>query len=282
MKVIPSFTCHLPNGGTFRRNHLKKLVIATMFNESAYENEKDASNLPIIPNTFSNLAEFIVNTRATFLSRRLVSGRYSIDIIFRNPPYKDMVRPSCDGLWMEFGVYRGESLTDIANWKAAFCGNKSQPVYGFDTFQGLPTYWRAGFDRGAFHIPNETAILVPSNTVLVKGLFIDTLPIQLSLIDREYQCNVPVAFIHIDCDSYESTRDVLFLLESRLVSGSILVFGELFNYPGYEKHEIRALFELLFKSNLRLSPVGTGVDIELRPTEDHVVQSFAFVVSGET
>jgi hypothetical protein len=63
-----------------------------------------------------------------------------------------------------------------------------------------------------------------------------------------------------------------------LVSGSILVFDELFNYPGYEKHEIKALFEFLAGSNLRLIPVGSSTNIELNPTHDTYTQSFAFVV----
>jgi hypothetical protein len=66
-----------------------------------------------------------------------------------------------------------------------------------------------------------------------------------------------------------------------LVSGSILVFDELFNYPGYEKHEIKVLFEFLAGSNLRLIPVGSSTTIELNPTHDTYTQSFAFVVEWE-
>jgi len=76
---------------------------------------------------------------------------------------------------------------------------------------------------------------VPDNTVLVKGLFIDTLPGQLRTIDRQYKCHTPVSFVHIDCDIYDGARDVLFLLSNRFVKGSIIVFDELFNYPDFEK-----------------------------------------------
>jgi hypothetical protein len=214
------------------------------------------------------------------MSRRLVPGTHSIQIMFHNPPLKDMVRPSCDGLWMEFGVFRGATITQMANWRKKFCDNTSQPVYGFDTFSGLPTAWRPGFDLGSFDIKSKTPS-VPSNVVLVKGLFIDTLPTQLRLIDREYQCKTPVSFVHIDCDIYDGARDVLFLLGSRLVTGSILVFDELFNYPGYEKHEIKALFEFLAGSNLRLIPLGSSTNIDLNTTYDKYTQSFAFIVDLE-
>ena len=181
---------------------------------------------------------------------------------------------------MEFGVFTGDSITQTANWKTVFCGT-TQPVYGFDTFTGLPTDWRPGYTAGAFNVPNGTSISAPSNVVLVKGLFIDTLPDLLRLIDREHQCHTPVSFLHIDCDMYDGARDVLFLLGSRLRTGSIIIFDELFNYPGYEKHEIKALYEFLAGSNLRLIPLGASIDIDLNTTYDKHPQSFGFVVDLE-
>jgi hypothetical protein len=90
-----------------------------------------------------------------------------------------------------------------------------------------------------------------------------------------------VSFVYIDCDIYDGARDVLFLLGSRLVTGSIIVFDELFNYPGYEKHEIKALYEFLAGSNIRLIPLGSSVGIDLNTTVDKYTQSFAFVVDLE-
>jgi hypothetical protein len=244
-------------------------------------NESDASKIVYLSKNYSTLAEFIKICYTGLMSRRLTPGSHSIQIMFNNPPFKHIVRPSCDGLWMEFGVFRGATLTKMANWKATFCGPNSQPVYGFDTFTGLPTNWRPGFGANAFSIPNGTSISVPSNVVLVKGLFIDTLPTQLRLIDHEHQCNTPVSFVHIDCDIYDGTRDVFYLLGSRLRTGSIIVFDELFNYPGYEKHEIKALYEFVTVSNIRLIPVGSSVDIDLNTAHDKYTQSFAFVVDLE-
>ncbi len=273
--------CHPPNGSSFRPDRLRELIITTMTNTSVYVNESDASKVVYISKNYSTLAEFIKTCYTALMSRRLIPGTHSIQIMFHDPPLKHMIRPSCDGLWMEFGVFRGDTITQIANWKTVFCGTTGQPVYGFDTFTGLPTDWRPGYSAGAFNIPNGTSISAPSNVVLVKGLFIDTLPAQLRLVDREYQCNTPVSFVYIDCDLYDSARDVLFLLGSRLVTGSIIVFDELFNYPGYEKHEIKALYEFLAGSNIRLIPLGSSVDIDLNTTVDKYTQSFAFVVDLE-
>ncbi len=281
LKHSSDVLCHPPNGSTFRHDRLKELIVTKVDNRSAYVNANDASKVIYISKNYSTLAEFIKNCYVAFMSRRLIPGAHTIHMIFHNPPFKNMVKPSCDGLWMEFGVFRGGTLTQIANWKKLFCGSNSQPVYGFDTFSGLPTDWRPGFGAGSFGIPNGTVISVPSNTILVKGLFIDTLPTQLRLIDREYQCHTPVSFVHIDCDIYDGARDVLFLLGSRLVSGSIIVFDELFNYPGYKKHEIKALFEFLAGSNLRLIPLGSSTNIDLNINVDKQPQSFAFIVDLE-
>ena len=270
--------CYLPDGDKFRRNHLRKLIIKSVSTESAYLSENDASKVLFLPRNYSNLSEFIEVTRSALMARRIIPKTLSIWTIFHNPPYKDMVRPSCDGLWMEFGVFQGQTLKKMANWSAKFCGKSSQPVYGFDTFEGLPADWKPGYKRGHFRINNWTELSVPSNTVLVKGLFIDTLPNQLTLIDKKYGCNMPVSFVHIDCDLYEGTRDILFLLGSRLVPGSILVFDELFNYPTYEKYEIKAFYEFLAGTNMRLMPIGASVDIELNPTRNIRPQSFGFVV----
>jgi hypothetical protein len=263
----------------FPRDHLRELVIDKLDNKSAYVNTSDALKKLSISQNYSTLTDFIGELRKTIMSRRLKLNTRTIPTIFHRPPFKDMVKPSCDGLWMEFGVFRGQTLSIIANWKAFYCGNTSQPVYGFDTFQGLPTDWRSGFGRGTFYIPNNTNIKVPRNTMLVKGLFIDTLPIQLRSIDDKYKCHTPVSFVHIDCDIYDGARDVLFLLSSRFVSGTIIVFDELFNYPNFEKHEIKALYELLSSSNLRLISLGSSTDIDLKLARDKEIQTFGFVVA---
>ena len=56
---------------------------------------------------------------------------------------------------------------------------------------------------------------------------------------------VPVAFAHLDLDTYTPTRFVLAALRPRLVPGSVLVFDGLYGYPGWREHEYRALREVL-------------------------------------
>ena len=57
-----------------------------------------------------------------------------------------------------------------------------------------------------------------------------------------------VSFLHVDCDLYSSTRSVLDALNAppspRLHAGAVIVFDELFNYPEFAGHELRALWDL--------------------------------------
>lgn len=53
---------------------------------------------------------------------------------------------------------------------------------------------------------------------------------------------MPVSFIHIDCDLLESTRQAL--AKVSLKSGSIIQFDEAYGHPAYEAHEGRPMTEL--------------------------------------
>ena len=132
------------------------------------------------------------------------------------------------GLHMEFGVYGGRSLAKIRKHLPL-----QTKLYGFDSFDGLPEDWRE-FKSGAFRTLSRPSL---PNTEIIEGLFSDTLP---DFVARHTDL---VSFIHIDCDLYSSTKTVLDAFEKQIVSGTIILFDELFGYAGYENHEYRALTE---------------------------------------
>ncbi len=135
-----------------------------------------------------------------------------------------------DGLWLEFGVGGGHTLNLICEYR------RKGSVYGFDSFEGLPTDWRPGFLKGAF---KQTKVpQVKSNAILIKGLFEETLPRFLTI-----ETTQSISLLHIDCDLYSSTQTVFSYLGSRLKKGSIIVFDELIGYPSFEKHELKAFYE---------------------------------------
>ena len=72
----------------------------------------------------------------------------------------------------------------------------------------------------------------------------------------------PVDFVHVDCDLYRSTKTVLDHIGTHLHPGSIVVFDEYFNYPGWQEHEHRAWSEYVEQTGLRFEYVGHTVDHE--------------------
>ena len=137
------------------------------------------------------------------------------------------------GAVLEFGVASGRSITVLAN---AVGG---QIVHGFDSFEGLPEDWAGHVEqRGAF---SQKGALpkVPANVRLHKGWFKDTIGVWCA------ENPDPVGFIHMDCDIYSSTRDVLWALRERLQAGTVIAFDEYFNYPNWRQHEARALKEFV-------------------------------------
>ncbi len=148
------------------------------------------------------------------------------------------------GLYLEFGVAGGLSTNQIA--RSLRRRIPEARLYGFDTFEGLPEPWRTGVGAGEY-AQSELPRVEP-NVTLVEGRFEETLVPFLRHHERA------AAFVHIDCDLYSSTRFVLstLLKEGRLRGGSILLFDELFNYPGWHQNgEYRALVELFPTKTLR-------------------------------
>jgi predicted O-methyltransferase YrrM len=140
------------------------------------------------------------------------------------------------GLALEFGVAGGATLRIIAG---AIGGDRR--VVGFDTFCGLPETWRSGFPAGEFA---QDAIPDVPGAALVAGMFEDTLPEFLAATTE------PIAFLHLDADLYASAKTVLDLAGERLVRGTVIVFDEFFNYPGWQQHEYRAWTEFVARTGV--------------------------------
>ena len=83
------------------------------------------------------------------------------------------------------------------------------------------------------------------------GWFDRTLP---TFLDRFP--DKPVAFLHVDCDLYSSTQTIFAQLKSRIVPGTVIVFDEYFNYPGWEGHEYQAFAEFIQHTRLHYKYLG--------------------------
>lgn len=154
----------------------------------------------------------------------LPAGGDVLEQVFRSPFLQRT------GTWVEFGVAGGDSLRRLSAQR----GNAK--LWGFDTFTGLPEDWRPEpqYQKGAFAVD---AIPRVPGAHLVTGLFGETL-----------SCWCPdseITFAHIDCDLYSASKCALDRIWPYLADGAILVFDEFYNYPGFEKGEIRALYEVV-------------------------------------
>lgn len=136
-----------------------------------------------------------------------------------------------DGDYAEVGVYRGATARLICEAK----GDKH--LHLFDTFEGLPKLgeddirfsekmFAAGLDRV------KRRLSPFQNVFFYQGFFPKTAE---SVKDRRF------AFVHLDVDLYQSTKDALDFFYPRLVRGGVLISHDFPSADGVR----RAFMELL-------------------------------------
>ena len=137
------------------------------------------------------------------------------------------------GLVGEFGVWKGASINAIAARLAP------RTVHGFDSFQGLKEDW-AGWKepKGRFSLEGRLPKVMP-NVRLVPGWYDETLPRFLRENGARFD------FVHLDSDTYESTRLVLELIADRITPGTVIVFDEYLGYRGWRIGEFKAWQEFV-------------------------------------
>jgi len=159
------------------------------------------------------------------------------------------------GLIAEFGVFNGNTINHISGLV------KDQPIYGFDSFEGLPETWtgfvyaKKMFDKGG-NMPSVNA-----NVKLIKGWFDKTVP--------EFFANQKeqISILHLDADLYSSTKIVLDHAKPLIKDGTILCFDEFFNYPGYQLHEYKAFHEFIAETGWKyeyMAYSGNQVSVKLK------------------
>jgi hypothetical protein len=148
------------------------------------------------------------------------------------------------GLFLEFGVYKGDSINRLAQLRP------DVTFYGFDSFVGLPATWTMHSRQGAFDVGGRKPP-VRHNVELVVGFYEETL--EAFLAERP---DTPVRFLHVDCDLYSSTKTIFAHTQGRLRAGTIILFDEYFNYPGWQEGEYKAFMEFVTESGARFEYIG--------------------------
>jgi hypothetical protein len=213
------------------------------------------------------LRDLIVNDTIEYARfRRKILQDLKNKNLNRPPLEVGFERCKLSGIALEFGVWKGTALQKMV-------AGLEIPVYGFDSFEGLPEMWRPGYEPGAFSL-NEIPD-IPGAT-LVKGRFDETLPDFVKNVQKRKN----VTFLHVDCDLYSSTKTIFDNIV--LKKGAIVVFDELINYPGWENHEMRALYEFVRDTATRFEVLGMNGDpmaFEMSRVEDASNQSVAIVIT---
>lgn len=206
--------------------------------------------------------------------------------------------PMCDpnGLFLEFGVYQGKTIT--------MCSNLLPHVtfHGFDSFEGLPEEWELlmpGDDRvqkakvvPAGHFKVDKLPVVPSNVILHKGWFNESLP---GWKEKYLKEDSYISWLNLDADLYSSTIYVLNELNDYIKPGCVIRFDELVDwrlegflcqghrgpkdlhsprrpkpkYSNWPNHEWKALLEWMEKYNRKVKPMwrhwhqAAGVIVEV-------------------
>lgn len=155
------------------------------------------------------------------------------------------------GSILEFGVFQGYSLSEIA----LFCrkNNMNNPIFGFDSFQGMPHsehHWIKGGASSTFE--NTISELTQKlgnieDITLVPGFYETSLT-------SELQSKIPKAvLIHVDCDLYSSTKTALDFCEPLLQEGTFIIFDEYM-----EPYEAKGWKEFLENKSFLAEYLGTG------------------------
>lgn len=126
------------------------------------------------------------------------------------------------GNFVEVGVYKGGS----AFWLAKVASEQRRALHLFDTFTGHPHALPTDTNGlGEFSDTSVEAVqaAVPS-AIIHAGIFPATLP--------HGDVLNPLAFVHCDCDQYQSVRDVINVLFPMLVPGGIMAFDDMDTHGG--------------------------------------------------
>lgn len=176
----------------------------------------------------------------------LSSVFYSNSTIIRNEIIKKAIKNDTKNLdnnfetkfYLEFGVFNGQSTNIFAKQLK----RHGKEIFAFDSFEGLYEDQLGHLDNHAGQFNKLKKIPeLDGNVKPVTGWIQDTLP---KFISENFNDKSKVKFIHIDVDTYETTKFILINLKKYLEKDTIILFDELYNMPGWSVSEYKALKEV--------------------------------------
>ena len=150
-------------------------------------------------------------------------------------------------LVLEFGVYKAGMINHQA-------GKFSELSFvGFDSFEGLQGNWSGMAPERTFDLGGRLP-KVKSNVALVKGWFAES--------GTRWKAQRPASdiplLVHVDCDTYAATVDVLALCSDYVDHGLVFHFDDYFGFPNWRSAGFKALQEISEKLRWRLTYLSYG------------------------
>ena len=223
----------------------------------------------------ARLRRFILSTVADEMNRvgeRLIHNFYSADQLFHDAA-SFVVYNQIPGDYLEFGVYRGDSLCDVYHrllheWTtfqehAKLFGHKcpedywqSKKFFAFDSFEGLPNTASEEtpihFQAGVYKMPLQSFLsniktknVDPAKVIAVPGWFEEVLTPELKV---KYHLS-QACLIFVDCDLYESAVAIFTFITDLVQDGTVIVIDDYFRYRGSPRMGIRRAFNEWLQKN---------------------------------
>jgi O-methyltransferase len=177
-----------------------------------------------------------------------------------------------EGDYLEFGVYRGESLIRAHDLARVYRLNDMR-FFGFDSFQGLPEAdqdikrYRAGQYSCSLEAVTQTLNKYGVKAILTKGFFDTSLD---EKVGKSLNLK-KAAIVLIDSDLYMSALAALNFVTPYIQEGTVVLFDSWFSHRGNPgKGEARAYSEWLkknpqFYSTMLLNDTTYGVAFIINP-----------------
>src|SRR6516162_4401197 len=150
-------------------------------------------------------------------------------------------------LVLEFGVYKGGMI----NYQARRFPELD--FVGFDSFEGLQQQWSGMAPEKAFDLGGKLP-RVRSNVRLVKRWFAEA---GSSWKAENIAIDAPL-LVHVDCDTYAATVDVLELCSDYVEHGLLIHFDDYFGFPQWRTGGLKALMGISEKRRWRLTYLSYG------------------------
>ena len=156
-------------------------------------------------------------------------------------------------LYLEFGVATGSTINFFSNYL------KNKKIYGFDNFTGNTENWvgnktriKGAWDRGGK--PPK----VNDNVELIVGDIQNTL-------DNFLKKNTnKVNFVHIDVNTYETTKFILERIKPKLIKGAIIIFDDYYNLPAWKNGEYKAMTEIFSENEFKYIAFHSGQIVSVK------------------